>query len=29
MRWVLFLIGTAFAATIAQFIARGLLAQQA
>jgi hypothetical protein len=29
MRWILFLIGLAFATTIAQFIARGLLAEHA
>jgi len=29
VRWVLFLIGLAFATTLAQFIARGLLGEQA
>jgi len=29
MRWIVFLIGLAFATTIAQFIARGLLAEHA
>ncbi|MGN2249767.1 hypothetical protein ACFWZ1_06760 [Frateuria sp. GZRe14] len=29
MRWVLFLIGLAFATTLAQFIARGLLGEHA